>query len=761
MLEVRLTAAWPGGESTFTLTGDEYVLGREPTADIVIPVAFVSRRHARLVREETGYRYMHLGTNPTLLAGTPVAERLIRDGDVLLIGPEREQVRLAFQLVAPAVVEPAGAAAAAASVALPPEGTLTIGRDKSNGLVLDSPLVSRRHATLTRDNHNVVLRDAGSTNGTYVNGRAVQKHRLVPGDVIRIGSDKLLYRDGELLRYDERRNALLQAYHLKVAVGPKVILDDVSFWASPGQVTAVAGVSGAGKSTLLNALSGLVPASEGRVLLNDSDLYEDYSALRFLIGYVPQADIVHKELPLERALRYAARLRFPTDASEEYLVGQVRSVIRELELEGERHLVIRRMSGGQQKRASLAVELLAKPPLLLLDEPTTGLDPGLRRQLMELLRDLSREGRTVVLVTHDPDTVAYCDEMVFLASGGKVAFAGPPVAALAYFEAPDYVEIYRKVERERSPTEWQEMFLRSPRFHNEVASRLPLLQEDTRARDAVAQTEGTAVGPAPVSGDDLARVYHLSRRYGEVMARDLRNLALLLLQAPVLAFILGLVSSRHALTASASAGEANKVLLLLATSAVWLGTINSAREVVKELPIYVRERLMGIGPVPYVLSKVAVLSILCLVQSWLLLVVLALRVDLPSDGVLLPGPLEMYLSIALTSLTAMAMGLLVSAASSSQERATSVVPLVLIPQIVLAGVIFKLSGLAEVLSFISIAKWSVEVLGATAALPDGGYAANVPHQLSRWLVLVVMATVFLATTVWLLARKDTSALARP
>jgi ABC-type multidrug transport system ATPase subunit len=605
----------------------------------------------------------------------------------------------------------------------------------------------------------LVIEDSGSTNGTYINGRRIQTHCLAQGDAIRIGPFKFLHRDAEILRYDDDRQVHLHGYHLSVFLGAKKILDDVSLCALPGEITAVAGVSGAGKSTLLNALSGLVPATCGRVLVNESDLYQDWAAFRSLMGYVPQADIVHKELPLERALLYAAHLRLSRDLSEEQRAAQVTGVIGELGMEEQRRLAIRQMSGGQQKRASLAVELLARPRLLLLDEPTTGLDPGLRRQLMELLRDLSREQRTIILVTHDPDTLTYCDQMVFLASGGKTAFIGTPSEVLAYFHVPDHIEVYRRVEREKSPALWEEEFRQSPQFRKYAEQRLPA--SDARLKTAAAGiSPGTRSTPS-FRREDLSLVPRLAQRYLEVLVRDRRNFALLLLQAPLLAFILSLVSSAQALTGGATTGEANKVLLLMATCAIWLGTMNSAREVVKELPIYVRERLMGIGPVQYVLSKVAVLSGLCLLQSLLLLLVLSFKVQIPSDGVVFPGWLELYVSLSLTSLAAMAMGLLVSAVSSSQERAISIVPLVLIPQIILAGVIFKLSGTAEMLSWLSVAKWSVELLGATAGVPGGVYAASAFHQMSRWFLLVVMGIVFLAATVWLLRRKDTSTLARP
>jgi hypothetical protein len=151
------------------------------------------------------------------------------------------------------------------------------------------------------------------------------------------------------------------------------------------------------------------------------------------------------------------------------------------------------------------------------------------------------------------------------------------------------------------------------------------------------------------------------------MMRDTRNLALLILQAPIIGLFLLLVSKSDSLTrVNDPTSDAKKVLLLLAISAIWLGTINSSREIVKELPIYRRERVS---------SKILVLSGLCIVQAALLLATVALRVDLPADGPLSAGPIEMFVSLSLAAVAAMAMGLLLSAATTTQERAVGLVPL--------------------------------------------------------------------------------------
>jgi len=765
---LQVTIESSGRSVTRELSAAEYTVGRDTACDIVVDVPFVSRRHARLIRQDRSYRYVHEGSNPTLLKGAPIVDRVVQDGDELLVGSGRESVRFIFrfgtskQTQAPRDL--ADDQTNSGFVDLAVGDKLRIGREAGNDLVLDSPVISRRHAAIERFADGVHVRDLGSTNGTFLNGNAITVAVMGEGDSVRIGPYKLLLRGARLWQYDTSRYAEVRGYHLTRYAGGRLILDDVSVAALPGEVTAIAGVSGAGKSTLLSALNGLVPADAGTVLINDENLYWNYGALQLLFGYVPQADIVHRELALGDALRAAAQLRLPIDTPPNELEGRLDETLDSLDLLSRKDQQIKKMSGGQQKRASLAIELIARPPLLLLDEPTTGLDPGLRRQLMQLLRQLAAQGRTVLLVTHDPDSLSYSDQLIFLASGGRVAYMGPTADALDYFGAPDFVDVYTRVEQQSTPEDWQFRFRASTQHRRYLEQRLPeigTIQVDGTVRRGRVRPPLVPKLETPAERRVvLHQVGVLARRYLKVLLNDRRNLALLLMQAPVLALLLALVSNSDDLTGAQETGNAKRLLLLLATCGIWLGTINAAREIVKELPVFIREQLMGVSPLTYMASKVVVLSALSLVQSSMLLLVLGVAVELPSDGVILPGPLEMYFSLTLASLAAMSIGLLVSALSTSQERAMTIVPLVLIPQIIFAGVIFDLSGVADGLSILSLGRWAVELLGATSGVPGGAYARTAGHQLIRWLILIAMFVLASAATLWVLSRKDGQDLAR-
>src|SRR5436309_6039539 len=160
------------------------------------------------------------------------------------------------------------------------------------------------------------------------------------------------------------------------------------------------------------------------------------------IGYGPQDDIIHKDLTVEQALYYTARVRLPRDFTRAQIKQRIDEVLDEIEIRYRRKHLVRNLSGGERKRVSIALELLANPSVFFLDEPTSGLDPGLERKMMLLLRKLTDKGHTIVLVTHATSNINACDYVCFLAQGGRLAFFGTPNEARTYFRKTDFSEIY-------------------------------------------------------------------------------------------------------------------------------------------------------------------------------------------------------------------------------------------------------------------------------------------------------------------------------
>jgi ABC-type multidrug transport system ATPase subunit len=244
----------------------------------------------------------------------------------------------------------------------------------------------------------------------------------------------------------------------KAVRGGLSILNDVSFSVRPGELVGVVGGSGAGKTTLLEAVAGVGPADSGRVLFDGVDASRNRDAFRSVLGYVPQDDIIHAELPLARTLRYAAELRLPPTATPAQVDAAVAGAMRSLDLSARAGVHVSALSGGQRKRASIAVELLTKPRVFFLDEPTSGLDPATDAELLRVLRGLADTGTTVMFTTHAVQDLAACDRILFLTRGGRLAFDGSLEQALAYFDALTAEEVYERLARDASPEEWARRF---------------------------------------------------------------------------------------------------------------------------------------------------------------------------------------------------------------------------------------------------------------------------------------------------------------
>ncbi len=420
---------------------------------------------------------------------------------------------------------------------------------------------------------------------------------------------------------------------------------------------------------------------------------------------------------MEESLGYAARLRLPVDLSADEIERQIDRVLQQVGLEARRSTRVSRLSGGERKRASVALELLAQPRAFFLDEPTSGLDPGLDEQIMLLLRDLADQGRTVVLTTHATRNIQICDRVCVL-TGGRVAFIGPPTEALEYFNTDDFVPMYNELASQ-TPAALAMRFARSQAYERHVALRLITPQGERLP------PSGAGI-PAPPALP--ARVERFAHQFRVLVARNLRLLAadrmtllLRVLGAPLIAATLLLVfdGAIFSITKEAGGNVVNAVILFHVVGAVsiFLGSTNAATEITRENSVYLRERLVALSPVAYLLAKVTVLAGLSVVQSLFLVGVVAL-------GVTFSAPAGetfalLFAAASLTSIAAMSMGLLVSSLSRNSDQAITTSVILLIPQLVLAGAIVPLRemlGPARVLAEFMMSKWSLELFGGLADL---------------------------------------------
>ena len=770
-----------GDEVLVESSREVVVIGRGPEARVRCQDSRVSRRHLLLRPENGGWLVEDPGSaNGTFRDGDRIESFTLLEPTSLRLGDPATGV--VVELVPDrgdetVVLDPDSTRLYESPPPLPPPapvpsraGVVRIGRSASNDIVLEDLQVSRQHAELVRDGDGAwELVDLGSHNGSFVNGSRITRARLAEDDLVSFAGRRMRFTGGALAVHVDAEATSLEALSLIVrSDAGAVLLDEVTFSLGRCSFLAVVGTSGAGKSTLLNALAGFRPAQEGSVLFGGRDLYASYEEMRQRIGYVPQDDILHPQLTVRRALRYAAELRFPPDVRSTDREARVEEVMAELGLSARADLVISKLSGGQRKRTSIAVELLTKPELLFLDEPTSGLDPGMEKGVMSLLRELADGGRTVIVVTHSVQSLALCDRALVLAPGGRTAFFGPPGEALEHFGRTDFADVFSDLEAGRD-LDWKTGFLGSPYARH------------VRRREHPHRVVDSTATPAPPPGHRwLRQWWTLTRRYVAVIASDRSNLALLAGQAPVLALVILLANGSGGFDPDTNVAVrvAQSVGVFVAVTACVLGAANAIREIVKELPVYLRERAVGLSISAYVGSKVAVLSFITVVQAAVLVIIATARQGSPPDAALLPSwRLEMVLGMALCGLASMGLGLMISAWVRNGDKVGTLIPLILVLQLVLSsaqlGIYDKpvLGQIADVAS----AQWGYALFASTVDTNQLVADAQVGpgpsqfdtrgrwnHDPRTWLTdagwLVALLAVELAATGMLLRRRDPSLL---
>jgi ABC transport system ATP-binding/permease protein len=785
-------------------------IGRSPEMDIIIEAAetVVSRRHAMIKRQVEQYVLFDLGSfNGTLINGQRITQPTpLYDGDHIHLGVKGPVLSFIDPLHrAPAdALPPAGQRALTADhgtliPAMPPvsgpladmlelhqtlhDGSysqqpqklltrdaptqllmqlrfdgkrqLTVGRALDNDITLDGLQISKRHARFLEESGRIIIEDVGSTNGVYVNGTRVKgKRPLDKNDLVQIGPFLLQADTGRgIAVFDTRSKARIDAIDITKVVpnrsggGETKLLDDVDLTIMPNEFVGLLGPSGAGKSTLMDALNGMRRATSGQVLINHLDLYQHLDSLKQSIGYVPQEDIVHRELTVYRTLYYVARLRLSGDVSDQEIDQIVNEVIDVTGLAERRELPVGQLSGGQRKRVSIAVELVTKPSIIFLDEPTSGLDPATEGRIMKLFRQIADNGRTVILTTHAVYNIKLFDKLVIVLRG-KMIFYGSPQEALAHFEAESFDDLYEQLEtpskervalltplpvnagekqkrdyklqmeliNEEVAEEWKQRFIRTEQYQLNIVQPLSGLRREAK-QPSPAKQRWTIRGA-------VRQWLTLTQRYLEVLARDRLNLLILLGQAPIIGIVVFIMSL----------AVAQKVqdfpYSMLGLVPMWFGTSVAAREIIRERAIYNRERMVNLELLPYVASKLFVLLIIVGLQCVLMFGTLSAfkmagLLKLTGSGT------AQLLVMILTGAVGIALGLFISALVKTSEMATSLVPLVLIPQIVFSGIVNMPTGPSKFISTVIPVAWSFDEMKRLSGLDtfnEEGSNPNGPNQ---------------------------------
>ncbi len=589
----------------------------------------------------------------------------------------------------------------------------TVGRDPTCDLVLDHPTVSRHHAVIRMDGERPTIQDQGSSVGMRINGVAMRRASLDVGDQIAIGPYRIVFDGEDLFERAASPGLAVVASELRVDVESGIILQPTSLHVRAGELVAIIGESGAGKSTLLRALAGVLRPTHGHVAIGG----ETVSSRLCELGYVPQFDIVHDQLTVGEALDYAAQLRLPPDTTVRERTARVTEVIDQLGLGERRDVRVERLSGGQRKRVAVGVELLHRPGALFLDEPTTGLDPGLERHMTALFHGLADTGQTVVLVTHATGSLALYDRVVVMGRGGCLRFDGTPVELLQTFGVEQFDDVYTVLAEQRDPL-----------------MAAPLAPRD-RPLPPLASPRARQAPPRPVQQTLAYQTRVLASRYAALAIRDHRHLRSAFIQVPILGVLTALLFVTNVfekLPVPHYAAKSAQLVFLMVMIAAWLGSINASREIVKERNVLDRELAIGVQIPAYIASKLIVLLSLATAQTALFaLIVLALRpLHEPVSA-----EIELIAVLVASSWIAVLLGLLVSAHAETEDQATGVIPLLLVPQLLFSGAIVPVPQMTtpvRLLATLVPARWSFAAAGSAVHMQERIDADPVFSQASQY-----------------------------
>ena len=700
-----------------------FIIGRDIKCDITISSKSVSFHHIFVEKEGNDWYIIdNNSTNGTYLNSykNRISKVKLKRGDILYLSTQKLHTDRIFDLI--------NAKEGIDSTICKDE--ILIGRDPNVDTVINNPNISWHHAKITRQNSIYYIEDLNSTNGTFVNNSIVKTEKEIKeGDKITLGLYDFIFKttdsNGLKLISIDKDGIRLDIKNVSFAVNikdkdnkkiKKLLLDNISFTIYPSEMVGIMGLSGAGKTTLLNILSGYNRPTEGEVFINGRNLYDNYKSVKNFIGYVPQDDIIHPELTVYEALFYSSKLRLSSDLSDKEINTRIDDVLKELGIYNTKDVLIgspntkKGISGGQRKRVNIAMELLSNPEIIFLDEPTSGLSSVDTRVVMDKLKELSDNGKTVILTIHQPSLTNYkkMDNIIILTHGELAYFGANYPQSIEFFNQnlnsqellndPDNALL--GLDRgEKEGKNWKEIYKESDIYKTFVIDRAEKsLNENNQIENFEKDNRNSF----------FIQLKVLTKRYLTIKLKDKINSAVLLIQAPIIAMLLIFLFS-------GSGYEKYKenpaiLLFILIISAIWFGVINSVREIISEKSIFNRERKFGLKITPYILSKFLILTILSFIQVVLLVTIINIFVPLKIDLI------RTIFLIFLTSLSGLSIGLLISSLAKSSAQALAIVPIVLLPMIIFAGGMIPIKDMptnitkidAYRISMLMPTRWSLE-----------------------------------------------------
>lgn len=515
----------------------------------------------------------------------------------------------------------------------------------------------------------------------------------------------------------------------------KTILSDLSLNINPGEFIAIVGCSGSGKTTLMNLLSGYTKPTTGKIYINGLDLLKEEEYLKGKIAYVPQQEILDQTLTLYKSLDYSLRLRVK-NTNKKARKKIIQEILRILELSNVKNSLIKNLSGGEKKRASIATEMLSDPNLFLLDEPTSGLDANIEKKIMKKLREIANTGKTIIITAHTVSNLHLCDKVMFMGKDGKICYFGPYKEIFNYFKVKEFVDIYDILKEDTNS--WYKRFQKQ-----QEKIELP--------KEALKENKKKKVG-------FISQTVTLVKRYVSSLINNKIMFALLLGQAILMAFLICLATEKNSLLNPLTA---SMMCAAFTMASMWLGLFNTIQEIVKERDMLKKEYMSGLNFSSYIVSKIIIFSILCLYQAVSCVTIVYYHLDpRPTDTLIFNSLLDLILNFFLVAFSTSVIGIFISSLVKDIKTTLIFSPLYMMVQMLFSGMFIPFVKLTRKISYFTTGRWGYESFGTISNLkiygvlePDKNFLLFTnSHIFSIWMILGAIILVFLFLSIFIIKR---------
>lgn len=516
---------------------------------------------------------------------------------------------------------------------------------------------------------------------------------------------------------------------VKIKNKTKIILSNLSLDIAPGEFIAIVGCSGAGKTTLMNILSGYAKPSKGHVYVEGLDILENEELLKGQIAYVPQEEILDSTLTLYKSLEYSLRLRM-TSLKKDKIKSTINHVLKTLELSHVKNTLIKNLSGGEKKRASIATEMLSDPSLFLLDEPTSGLDANIEKKIMKKLKEISLTGKTVVITAHTVSNLSLCDKILFMGTNGRICYFGPYKDINAYFGVKEFVDIYDILKEDSGV--WYKKYKENA------------LPEEKFEHKKIEKKKRVGF---------LSQTLTLVKRYAKSLFNNKLMCALLLGESLLMGVLICLATEKDSLLNPLTA---SMMCVAFTMASMWLGLFNTLQEVVKERHMLKKECMSGLNFSSYIVSKIIVVFVLCLYQAVTCVSIVYFHLDPRPDDTIIFGTLfELIINFFLIAFSTGIIGLFVSSLVKDTKTTLIFSPLYMMVQMLFSGMFVPFVNLTKKISYFTSGRWGYESFGTISNLLSYGvlepsedffkYTSN--HILAVWVIFIIVSLAFLVFSV--------------